>query len=253
MPCRVCEQPNPDKHHVQPRSLAPDRVFDESNIVELCRPCHNRVHSHEWELCQEGEDLVLYEGEEEIKRMPPLLTEEEKNLLFEGLERGEEALEEVGHCLPRLTEEELVAVYEKSKSIGQRSWQTQMQAIVDEWRRLRPLKHKTDDKVAHISARFGIKRAQIYNYLLVFEKFNPDQLEWDLPMQMYLTAARTEKPDEWLEYAVSELADRPDYSASDLKADVRAAGGELEPLEFKIWAECPECGFEGKMTKRSRQ
>ena len=248
--CKVCERPDPDLHHVQARSLAPDRIYDPQNLAALCRSCHSRVHSHEWELAVDGEDLVLYEKGQEIKRMPPSLTGEERDALFSRLHRGQEALESLRPLLARLSEEELVAVYNLADSISERSWQAKMHCIVDEWRRLVPLKVSTEDKVSHIHAKFGIKRAQLFNHLRVFQVFSADELNWDIPMRLYLTAARTEEPQKWLEYAVSELADNPGYSATDLEADIKIAGGDLTPLEFRVWAECPQCHFQGPMIKR---
>ena len=40
-PCRNCMlRPAVARHHIEPRSLAPDRVEDPTNIISLCNECH---------------------------------------------------------------------------------------------------------------------------------------------------------------------------------------------------------------------
>lgn len=42
--CNACGKwiDSPEVDHIRKRSLAPDRVFDESNLQILCSPCHRR-------------------------------------------------------------------------------------------------------------------------------------------------------------------------------------------------------------------
>ena len=37
-------RPAEEIHHIRPRREAPEAVFDEKNVVALCRLCHRRVH-----------------------------------------------------------------------------------------------------------------------------------------------------------------------------------------------------------------
>lgn len=43
--CQECgERLSAEVHHVIPIRVAPDRVFDVTNVVALCRGCHRRHH-----------------------------------------------------------------------------------------------------------------------------------------------------------------------------------------------------------------
>lgn len=45
-PCRNCMlRPAVAHHHIEPRSLAPDRVEDPTNIISLCMECHEWAES----------------------------------------------------------------------------------------------------------------------------------------------------------------------------------------------------------------
>ena len=45
--CWYCGRPETvspiDLHHVEKRSVAPERINDATNLVPLCRPCHERT------------------------------------------------------------------------------------------------------------------------------------------------------------------------------------------------------------------
>ena len=49
--CHVCgERARVELHHIIPRHICPDRIFDESNLIPLCRACHFRWgHLNDWE------------------------------------------------------------------------------------------------------------------------------------------------------------------------------------------------------------
>lgn len=41
--CHICgERKNVELHHIIPRHVAPDKIFDEDNLIPLCRACHFR-------------------------------------------------------------------------------------------------------------------------------------------------------------------------------------------------------------------
>ena len=49
--CHVCgEKKNVELHHIIPRHIAPDKIFDENNLIPLCRACHFRFgHLCNWD------------------------------------------------------------------------------------------------------------------------------------------------------------------------------------------------------------
>ena len=50
--CHVCgEKKNVELHHIIPRHIAPDKIFDESNLIPLCRHDHlvfGHLGNFEW-------------------------------------------------------------------------------------------------------------------------------------------------------------------------------------------------------------
>jgi len=48
IPCEVCGSKSVDIHHVEPRSKFGSKTKEEqddvSNLVALCRPCHDKAH-----------------------------------------------------------------------------------------------------------------------------------------------------------------------------------------------------------------
>jgi len=49
--CHACgERRHVELHHIIPRHIAPDKIFDESNLIPLCRACHFRLgHLCDWD------------------------------------------------------------------------------------------------------------------------------------------------------------------------------------------------------------
>lgn len=49
--CHACgEKKNVELHHIIPRHVNPDKIFDENNLIPLCRCCHFRIgHLCNWE------------------------------------------------------------------------------------------------------------------------------------------------------------------------------------------------------------
>lgn len=43
--CQRCGLAGEQVHHIQPRSVAPHRVFDLTNLETLCRACHEAHHA----------------------------------------------------------------------------------------------------------------------------------------------------------------------------------------------------------------
>jgi len=43
--CADCDRLAQCVHHIVPRHLAPDRIYDESNVMSLCNECHEARHA----------------------------------------------------------------------------------------------------------------------------------------------------------------------------------------------------------------
>lgn len=42
--CAKCNRLGEHVHHIVPRAVAPERMFDRSNLMTLCAECHEEVH-----------------------------------------------------------------------------------------------------------------------------------------------------------------------------------------------------------------
>lgn len=42
--CAICGQPGEEVHHIIPRSVRPDLMYDLDNLQTVCKDCHVRVH-----------------------------------------------------------------------------------------------------------------------------------------------------------------------------------------------------------------
>jgi 5-methylcytosine-specific restriction endonuclease McrA len=42
--CARCQLLGSEVHHIQPRSVAPERTMDPTNLMTLCRSCHHLEH-----------------------------------------------------------------------------------------------------------------------------------------------------------------------------------------------------------------
>jgi len=43
--CAQCGRLGEEVHHVVPRHVDPSRMYDRSNLLTLCRACHDEVHA----------------------------------------------------------------------------------------------------------------------------------------------------------------------------------------------------------------
>lgn len=58
-PNRVLPSQRAEIAHIVPRSLAPARKFDLSNLLLLCAICHARIHAHELEFVGTDQATII--------------------------------------------------------------------------------------------------------------------------------------------------------------------------------------------------
>lgn len=68
--CIVCFGPASDRHHIVPRSQAPERIDDISNLVAVCRPCHDNLSGGPWSDVLEDNLYRVTEGLAVIAERP---------------------------------------------------------------------------------------------------------------------------------------------------------------------------------------
>lgn len=58
-------------HHVNPAEMCPELFWDSTNLISLCRKCHNKMHVRdEHELSELGKDWVVRIEREKQSRRP---------------------------------------------------------------------------------------------------------------------------------------------------------------------------------------
>jgi len=43
--CKQCGRLGEEVHHIVPRHVDPNRMYDVTNLMTLCRACHDEVHA----------------------------------------------------------------------------------------------------------------------------------------------------------------------------------------------------------------
>ena len=72
--CELCgERYGLQTHHIVARSIAPERISDEHNLVRLCIVCHTKVHNGQIDLF------------DHIKKLPGRIIEQAHLKVFEKL------------------------------------------------------------------------------------------------------------------------------------------------------------------------
>ncbi len=74
MACEICGAIHGlDQHHLHPKRMGGSRnpnVHDDSNLVTLCRTCHNKIHRGQWELrrSESGIQVIDRKNGEQVMR-----------------------------------------------------------------------------------------------------------------------------------------------------------------------------------------
>ena len=59
--CRFCSSKKElEPHHIYPRRDYPDRVFDQTNGITLCRPCHIQTINKEYDYIEKCEAVLMH-------------------------------------------------------------------------------------------------------------------------------------------------------------------------------------------------
>lgn len=143
--------------------------------------------------------------------------------------------EELHAAIPQLEPEELLAMYHQAAYLGKQAWLVQAHIL---WEAKGRKAHHNDGGVRAVAEDFGISPSNASGLIRTWEAYGEDFLSRRAPfdhmigVSWYKTAAYTDDPQGWLEYAAARKKERPDYSIRDLRSDIEAGkigSGEGRP------------------------
>src|SRR5450756_2764783 len=98
-------------------------VLSEENLISLCRSCHRNIHEGGWSLERSDDGLRVVDsrtGSEVMRRLHHADFDASAFLALMG--RLESSLSQALDLIPYLDDEQLVAAFRDSRSLGRRSW-----------------------------------------------------------------------------------------------------------------------------------
>lgn len=235
MTCEICGSiRGPDRHHIILKGMGGSRgpaVHDQSNLLTLCRSCHERVHQGVWELHRSeiGIQVVDQQGQQVMRRR--YNAELDVSSLFQLLNEVEDSLARLGKAVPYLADDQLVEAFSYASSFSKRSWLVQAAILYEAQQR----SIYGDRSLEAISRRFEISQRQAQKYALVWKVFfageegqenvNVDAILLDQPSWYVVAASETKDPEQWLGYAQDRKVEDPKYSVSAFRSDIQRARG----------------------------
>jgi hypothetical protein len=214
-------------------SSRPEIEAPENKIV-ICRTCHTEITEHRWSLIRTHDELrvtVVATGETLVRRR--FDTAFDASTFLHHVTSVEVALESLLQGIPYLTDEQLVELFQQLRAVGKHAWKAQAAVLWEAKQR-----SVYGDRAWEAMGRsFGIGWRQAYNLSRVWQTFFTDaqgelcsQLQ-NSPLEevtWYIVASESQAPQFWLQYAEDQKAVDPSYSVSDLKDEIRQAGGGQE-------------------------
>ena len=232
MKCGICGSiRNLDCHHVIPKRMGGGKnpvVHDESNLITLCRSCHQKIHQGLWELVRSPQRLTVIDGHTGKQVMRRLYNADfDVPALFQLLNLAEDSLLGLHEALPYLTNDQLVEAFTYASSLGKRSWLIQAAILYEAQQR----SIYGGRNLEVIARRFEISLRQAQKYALVWKVFfaqageeenvNIDVILLDEPSWYVVAATETSEPEKWLAYAQDRKVEDLRYSVSAFRRDIQ--------------------------------
>lgn len=250
--CGVCSQTRGvGDHHIRFRSHGGKG----GGTIPLCVRCHEKVHGGDWKMerLENGIQIVDREGQV-IWRLLRWPFEGSAGDFVQLLDRVGEVEKLMPEIASALLPYQAVQVFEALRAVGEGGWRAQMR-LIGEFYQYRLPGCSAPEKVLALCQLFGIRRSQVYNHIMLAERF-PAELgvleETPLGMGYALEAARSTEPTKWLGFAEERKLSYPQFSRDDLRKEIIRAGGRTQIIEAAkpaadqfTWAECMQCGVAG--------
>jgi hypothetical protein len=244
--CQICGHgTGVDRHHVVPRGMGGSKdpvVLSEENLISLCRSCHRNIHEGGWSLERSADGLRVVNsrtGSEVMRRRYESSFDASAFLGLLG--RLESSLSQALELIPYLDDEQLVAAFRDSRSLGRRSWVLQAAILHEAQKR----SIHGDRSLQAIANKFEVSLRQAQKYALVWSLFfersddnaasgetieadsakdvNVDAFLLDEPSWYLVAASESPDPRRWLAYAQDKKAERPGYSISEFRREIQRA------------------------------
>ncbi len=248
MACEICGAIHGlDQHHILPKRMGGSRnpdVQDESNLIALCRTCHQKVDQGLWQLLRSQDGLRVVDrstGEQVMRRLYD--SDLDVPGLFQRMNLADDTLCQLREALPYLGDDELVEAFNYASCFGKRSWLIQAAVLYEAQQR----SIYGDRSLEAIARRFEISLRQAQKYALVWKVFfasgerkeivNVDEILLDEPSWYVVAASETKDPEQWLAYAQDRKMEDPRYSVSAFRSDIQRARGTEPAPESRAFAE----------------
>lgn len=245
--CTICGlNKRLEKDHVNPRAQAPELINDPANQWIICAECHRKKTDNVWNIIAYEEtpeedarvEVVEVDSGRVVWRrvIPPQGFDSSTYLnSFNQLEAGLTNLEQ---GIRYLTNEQLVAAFELAGIISGFTWKLQAALLWEARQRMNW--GAVGDTLLALARTFGIKRARVYDYLKIYEKFHDSPLwrELDVAAEAYLVAANTADPEGALNAYMDNKALDPRYTTQTFKLET------LDKWKKPRLPVCPNCGNE---------
>jgi HNH endonuclease len=236
--CAICGSIRQlEVHHIEPRRMGgsrrPEIEADENKII-LCRTCHAHITEQRWRI-ERGTDRLSVTDVASGRLVSRRHTDPsfQAAAYFAELQYLDDGLRQLILGIPYLTDDQLVDLFGELRALDQRTWMAQAAILWEAKRR-----SVYGDRAWEAMGRgFGIGWRQAYNLARVWEVFFAGK-EGEFCIQMqnsplaevswYIAACETADPHFWLQYAEDRKAEDPNYTISDFREEIRAAGAEAE-------------------------
>jgi HNH endonuclease len=244
--CQICGRgADIDRHHVIPRGMGGSKnpaVLSEENLISLCRTCHRNIHEGGWSLERSPDGLRVVNsrtGSEVMRRRYDSSFDASAFLAL--MDRLESSLSQALSVIPYLDDEQLVAAFRDSRSLGRKSWVLQAAILHEAQKR----SIHGDRSLEAIARRFEVSLRQAQKYALVWSLFferngdgssseetidsdgaknvNVDAFLLDEPSWYLVAASESPDPRRWLAYAQDKKAENAGYSISEFRREIQRA------------------------------
>ena len=125
--CEICGTVhNLDRHHVIPKRMGgrdDPAIDDPTNLMTICRGCHQKIHRGTWTIQRSPELLRVTEqrtGDQVMRRHYDQCLDAPAVLHLLNIAEG--SLSTVLESIPYLSDDQLVEVFGYLRDIGKRSW-----------------------------------------------------------------------------------------------------------------------------------
>jgi len=233
--CEICGAVDRlDQHHVEARRMGGSHasaINDASNLLTLCRRCHQNIHEGHWSIERRFGSLRVLDTASGSQVMRRLKNDEiDAPGLLHLLDHALTSIECLLEALRFLTDEQLIEAFGSARGFGKKAWLVQAAIL----REAQARSIHGDQALAAVARRFDVSLRQAEKYATVWQTFfaehegeqknvNIDEFALQEPSWYVVAASETNAPHAWLAYAQDRKLEDSRYTVAALRRDIRAA------------------------------